>query len=113
MTTWLETLRAAAAATSQSSVARRINYSGAVVSQVLSGTYRGDLRRVQAAVEGALMAQTVDCPVVGDMPRQKCVEHQRSPRRSTNPMAVALYHACRNGCPNSLIPPPERTDAAS
>jgi hypothetical protein len=111
MTAWLETLRAAAAATSQTVAGRRIGYSATVVSQVLSGTYPGDVRRVQAAVEEALMAQTVDCPVVGDMPRQKCVEHQRAQRRQTNPMAVALYHACRNGCHNSLIPP-ERTDAA-
>lgn len=100
---WINVLRAACAAATQANVAQRIGYSTAVVNQVLKGTYKGDSNRVQKAVEGALMGSTVDCPVVGDMPRQRCIEHQRSPLRTTNPMALQLHHACRNGCPNSLI----------
>jgi hypothetical protein len=100
---WIEILRAACAGATQSAVGQRIGYSAAVVNQVLKGTYKGDLNRVQKAAEGALMGSTVDCPVVGDMPRQRCIEHQRSPLRTTNPMALQLHHACRNGCPNSLI----------
>lgn len=100
---WIETLRQACAGSSQAAVAKRIGYSPTVVNQVLKGGYPGDLQRVQRAVEGALMGITVDCPVIGDMPRQRCIEHQRSPFRATSHMAVQLYDACRGGCPNSLI----------
>jgi DNA-binding transcriptional regulator YdaS (Cro superfamily) len=100
---WIEVLRQACAASNQPTVARRLGYSTSVVNQVLKGAYKGDLRRVQRAVEGALMGSTVECPVVGQIPRQRCVEHQRAPFRITSPTAVQLYHACRGGCPNSLI----------
>lgn len=102
---WLQVLRDACTSSTQGAVAQKIGYSAAVVSTVLSGTYRGDLQRVQLAVEGALMAATVDCPVVGDMPQQRCIEHQRTPFRSTNHMVVQIYHACRGGCPHSLVKP--------
>lgn len=101
--TWIETLRAACAVSTQSAVSERIGYSAAVVNQVLKGTYKGDLRRVQKAVEGALMGSVVECPVIGLIPQQKCIEHQRAPFRITSPHAVQLYRACRNGCINSLI----------
>jgi DNA-binding transcriptional regulator YdaS (Cro superfamily) len=100
---WVEVLRAACAVSTQGSVATRLGYSAAVVNQVLKGTYKGDLQRVQRAVEGALMGSVVDCPIVGQIPRQRCVEHQRAPFRATNPSAVQLYRACRGGCVHSLI----------
>lgn len=103
MADWIEVLRAAAAASSQSEVAGRIGYSTAVVNQVLKGTYKGDMKRVERAVQGALMGATVNCPEIGEIPRQRCVEHQRAPFRITNPTAVRIYKACRSGCPNSLI----------
>lgn len=99
MSAWLEELRRSATAEGQSATARRIGYSATVVCQVLKGTYKGDLNRVQSAVEGALMHATVDCPVIGDLPLQRCIEHQRGPRRFTNPMRVQLAHTCPT-CPN-------------
>lgn len=93
---WLQVLREACAASSQPAVGVRIGYSTAVVNACLKGSYKGDLKRVQQAVEGALMGSTVDCPVVGDIPRQRCVEHQRAPFSSTNPMRVQLSRACPN-----------------
>lgn len=101
---WIELLRAACAASTQAAVARRLGYSATVVNQVLSGRYTGDLTRVKAAVEGALMNAQVECPVCGPIPRQRCIEHQRAPFRATSPMSVQLYRACRGGCPNSLLP---------
>lgn len=101
-TAWIEILRAACTAGSQREMARKIGYSVTVVSQVLGGTYKGDLARVKAAVEGALMQTEVECPVVGIIPRQRCVEHQRKPFMHTSPMRVALYKACRGGCANAL-----------
>lgn len=102
-TDWIDVLRVTSAAIGQKRAADKIGYSVTVVNQVLKGHYKGDLNRIKAAVEGALMGHTVDCPVVGEIPLQKCIEHQRAPFRSTNPIAVQLYRACRGGCPNSLI----------
>lgn len=99
---WIDVLREACAASTQSQVAERIGYSAGAVSSVLAGTYNGNLERVRQAVEGALMASTVECPVIGEMPRQRCVEHQRTPFTPTNPARVQLYRACRAGCPHAL-----------
>lgn len=101
MSAWIELLREACQATSQKAVARQIGYSPAAISQVLSGTYKGDLKRIQAAVEGALMHHTVECPVLGTLPRQTCIAHQRSELIPTNPMRVRLWRACR-ACPNNM-----------
>lgn len=96
---WLQALRDACAGMSQREVGELIGYSESVVSQVLSGKYRGDIKRVRAAVEGGLMGATVDCPVLGVIPRQRCIEHQRRPFAATNPTRVQLWRACRS-CPN-------------
>lgn len=102
MSTWIEVLQAACKASSQSAVAKRLGYSTTVVNQVLKGSYTGDLQRVQLAVEGALMGATVDCPILGDIPRLACVDHQRHAQGAfvaTNPTRVQLRRACPT-CPN-------------
>jgi hypothetical protein len=96
---WLTVLREQCTRASQAAIAKRIKYSAAVVNQVLKGTYKGDLSSVQRAVEGALMGLTVDCPVIGDLPRNRCLEYQRQPFAATNPMRVQLSRACQT-CPN-------------
>lgn len=97
---WIVELRdACKAARSQGVVAEKIGYSQSVVNQVLKGTYKGDLKSVQRAVEGALMGATVDCPILGDLPRQRCIENQRAGFRATNPLRVQLARTCPT-CPN-------------
>ena len=100
---WFKVLSEACKGTSQVAVARKIGYSAAVVNAVLKGSYQGDLKRVQRAIEGALMAAVVDCPIVGEIPQQRCIEHQRAPFAATSAARVQLYHACRGGCTHSLI----------
>jgi hypothetical protein len=100
---WLEILRAECAQSSQIKIARRVGYSPAVVNQVLAGSYRGDLAAVQKAVEGALMGRTVECPILGALASHKCLEIQARPFGSSNPTRVALYKACRSGCPHSRL----------
>ncbi|CQR43683.1 conserved hypothetical protein [Thiomonas sp. CB3] len=97
--TWTQALADACAATSQREVAALIGYSESVISQALAGKYRGDIKRVRAAVEGALLGATVDCPVLGPIPRQRCIEHQRRPFAPTNPTRVQLWRTCPT-CPN-------------
>jgi len=101
MSAWMELLRETVKATNQKVVAAKIGYSPATLSQVLSGTYKGDMSRVQAAIEGALMQHTVDCPVLGSIERQVCIKHQRTELIATNPLRVRIWRACRN-CPNNM-----------
>ena len=89
--------------TSQAKAAARIGYSPAVVNQVLRGTYKGDLKAVKKAIEGALMGATVACPVLGELPSNKCLLIQAQPFAATNPTRVQLYQACRAGCRHSRI----------
>lgn len=98
---WVHVLAEQRAASTQRAVAEQIGYSPAVVSCVLKGTYRGDLRAVEQAVRGAFLHATVDCPVIGELRAHRCLEIQRQPFAATNPQRVRLYRACRNGCPHS------------
>lgn len=102
---WLDVLRAACEASSQRDVARRLGYSSTVINQVLTGAYPHGLAKVQAKVEKALMAGTVTCPELGAIPRAQCLAWQRRPFSAANPTAVAVYRACRSGCPHSLLIP--------
>jgi len=96
---WVRALAEAADASSQREVGRRIDYSPAVVNQVLGRTYGGDLGRVETAVRGALLAETVDCPVLGPLAKDRCLEEQAKPFSPTSQMRVQLYRACKT-CPN-------------
>ena len=100
---WLAALRAECAVSTQARVAARIGYSAAVVNQVLKGTYKGDVNRVREAVEGGLLGAAVECPVLGELARHRCLENQRRAFGATNPVRVELYRACRSGCPHSRV----------
>jgi hypothetical protein len=80
-----------------------IGYSTSAVSYVLANSYTGDLRRVEEKVRGALMGLTVTCPVLGEIGRDQCLDHQRRPFAATNAIRTRLYHACRSGCPHSRL----------
>lgn len=98
---WVRALADECDHTSQSKTATRIGYSAAVVNTVLGRTYRGDYTAVEQAVKGALQAETVQCPVAGELAAHQCSEYQRQPFSATNNMRVRLYRACRSGCPHS------------
>jgi hypothetical protein len=104
--TWLDALRAACEKSSQSAVARQLKVSVAMVNQALKGTYKGDLGRLQAKVEGILQTQTVACPVLDNLPKHRCLEYQdRDEKRIFgNPLFMQFYRACRSGCPHSKLP---------
>lgn len=88
---------------SQSAVARRIGYSPAVVSHVLKARYPGDLAAVEKAVRGAFMAGTVDCPVLGPIAGNDCLQNQRRPFSAANAQRLRLFKACRSDCPHSRL----------
>lgn len=94
---WVLALAAACVRDSQAKVAQEIGYSGTVVSRCLGNSYRGNIEAVAQAVQGAYMAGTVPCPVLGDLPGHRCMEYQRRPFANTNPTRIKLWKACR-GC---------------
>jgi hypothetical protein len=100
-------------ASTASAVAARIGYSPAVVSHVLSAKYRGDMTAVFARIRGALMAETVACPVLGEIGTDRCLIEQRRPFAATNSTRARLFHACKT-CPNRrnlMTDPMEAHDA--
>lgn len=100
---WIAALAEACRREPQTAVARRLDYSGSVVSQVLANTYKGDLARVEAVVRGALMGAEVDCPVNGpELPRDACVrvqERELSGKFATNALTRSFRAACP-ACPH-------------
>ena len=98
---WLVVLRKQVAISSQKVVGDAIGYSNAVVSGVLKGSYKGDLKRVEHAVKGAYMSHVVDCPILGEIPNHICLGYQKKKFSCVNPMLVQLYRACRGGCEHS------------
>jgi hypothetical protein len=92
---WLELLKKAVAeAGSQAAVAREIGYSTAVISQALQGIYPGDTEKLATKVIETYGNETVDCPLLGVIPRGKCARNQQLPFSSANPLAVELWATC-------------------
>jgi DNA-binding transcriptional regulator YdaS (Cro superfamily) len=100
---WLAALRLACEKDSQAAVARRLGLSPATISQVLKGTYKADLSGVEQRVRGAILGETVDCPILGDIRRHVCLDWQAKPFAATNEQRVRMFRACRDGCPYSKL----------
>ena len=108
MSAWLDTLRAEAERTSLRLVAVKLRGgngypSEALLSRVLNGKYPGSTERLQRLVEGYFLGASVLCPVLGEVTRDRCDHEQRRPFAATNPTRVALFRACRGGCPHSTL----------
>lgn len=105
MPDWLLVLATACDRASQSKVAKQLGYSGSVVSAVLNRKYNGDYLSVEKSIRGALMAETLGCPVLGDISTKLCLEHQKRARsfQPTSSLRVRLYKACRGDCLHSRL----------
>lgn len=103
MPDWVLVLAETCQMSNQATVAKQLDYSGAVVSFILSNSYTGDISRVEQMVRGVLMSETVPCPAIGDLPRHQCLEWQAKPYAVTSSHRVMMYRACRNNCPFSRI----------
>lgn len=79
----------------QSEVARRIGRSTAAINQVLHGNYKGNPERILERIAAEFGFETVDCPVMGEIPLARCTEERGKPFRATNPQRRRLFVACR------------------
>ena len=101
---WIDALVSEATRTTAALAAKRIGYSGAVLSHVFAGNYPGDMAKVEARVRGALLGLTVDCPVVGEIGRDRCLDEQAMGNTGASSIRSKLYRACRGACPHSRLP---------
>lgn len=100
---WVEALAEEARRTSGAAAAARIGYSAPTVSAVLARKYKGDVSRVAAKVAGALMGVTVDCEVLGEITRDRCLDEQARGFSASSSVRARLFRACRGSCPHSRI----------
>lgn len=87
---------AVAAQGSQARVAKMLGYSSTTISQALSGNYQGQLDTFLNRVEEVFGTRSFDCPVLGEIPLNRCVRERRTPFSTANPLRVQLYRACMN-----------------
>ena len=69
---WVETLALSCDRTSQAKVAKELDRSSALVSQVLNAKYTGSLERVEELVRGVFLDSKVACPALGEIPVSNC-----------------------------------------
>lgn len=97
---WFSALQAACEVASQSKVAAQCGISATAVNQVLKGSYKGNLDNVIEKISGALLNQSVNCPVLDDITTDLCARYRKEGFMPTNPMRVQLFRACQN-CVNN------------
>lgn len=103
---WVLALATACDATSQGKAAAAIGYSAATISLVISRKYSGDPARLEQAVRGAWMGDTVACPALHqELPTNECVAWQRRKYDPSNHQTVRMFMACRS-CPHNQQPDP-------
>ena len=96
---WVIVLAEVCDKTSQAAVARDLGVSGAQINQALRNTYAGRLDRLEQRVRGALMGECVQCSVLGEITRRRCIDEQGRPYAATNALRVELRRACKT-CSN-------------
>ena len=102
MSDWIELMRHEVDKTSLNTVGNRIGYSYATISLVLSGKYPSNLNRIKERFENEFLLRHVQCPVLGSINRNECLDHQAAPFSSANFQRVQLYRACHSGkCPHA------------
>lgn len=84
---------------SQGKVADDLGVSTAVISTLLKDKYTGNVEGMEQRIRGQYMAETVRCPVMGDLDKRSCLDNQALPPAFTNPMRAALGRACKT-CPH-------------
>ena len=96
MPDWVLALARACAETSQAAVARDLDRSGAIISQVLRRIYPADTARIEERVRGLYMAGMVDCPALGPLSTLKCQDWREKAREFVlgNPRRNRMYRAC-------------------
>lgn len=99
---WVEALARACEETSQAKTARRLGWSPATISLVLSNAYLGDVAAVEASVRAEILSEVVGCPELGTMPLSSCLEWREKASNfiPTSGLRGRMFDACR-ACPRN------------
>ncbi|MFM9902162.1 MAG: hypothetical protein ACKVOT_14215 [Polaromonas sp.] len=81
---------------SQTKVAEALSVTGPVVSMLLADKYPGSVEQMAQRIRGEFMAETVLCPVMGNLSKRSCLDNQALPQAFTNPVRAALGRACKS-----------------
>lgn len=102
---WVEVLALACARTSQARVAKQLDRSPALISQILHNKYPADTAAIQERVMGVFMDGRVACPGLGDIAAQVCQDWRAKSGKLEvgNPLRVRMFRAC-NACPRNQTP---------
>jgi len=92
---WLQALAEACDATSQRKVAKLLGYSATTINQVINNGYGSGLREIEATVRAKLLTQDVECPVLGTISSDRCLDEQRRPFAATSGLRVRLWRTCK------------------
>lgn len=102
MPDWIAGLARACKDTSQNKVAKRMGYSGSLISAVLANRYIGDMQRVEEVYRGVFESGTVTCPALGELELDRCHAWRKKSKRlnPANAQNVMMFRACRQ-CPQN------------
>ena len=97
---WFKALQEEVIKTSQNKAAAKCSISSTAASQVLKGIYPGNIENVAEKVKGALLANSVVCPVLDKITTDVCAGYRKAKFSPNNPTRVRLYRACQT-CANN------------
>ena len=95
---WVTVLAAAADRTSQAAVARLLGINSGYISYALRNEKPQYHQSVEYAVRGKLMAETIACPVLGEIDQSLCVRH----RKNRVPPVLPEERQLRAACPTCI-----------
>ncbi len=91
---WIAALAQECDRTSANRAAVRVGISPSAVSQLLRNCYPGDLGAMERRVLGRLVGVSMECPVLGTITLDSCLDNQAAGVGTASPQRVRLGHAC-------------------
>lgn len=95
---WVLRLAEACDAHGVRGTAAKLKVSPALLSLAINHKHHSDYAFAEQRTRAMLMAEILECPALGLIRAAQCREEQNIAFTSVNPLAVAVYRACRNGC---------------
>lgn len=95
---WVAALASACDASGLRATAARLGVSPALVSLTI-GNQQRSTEMIEPRVRSRIMAPMRACPELGLIEEAACLHQQAQPLVTSNPARLALYRACRGGCP--------------
>lgn len=100
---WIEVLAVECGRSSANKVAKLLDYTPAVISQVLGAKYPASMDRLEERVRGLFLDAKISCPANGSMPLHECQDWREKAAHFVlgNPERVRMFRAC-NKCPRHV-----------